>query len=150
VALCCAQSASQHAVVAPRPLGRFAHGVQDPAASSTNLPSTSASVIVIAEQTLAESRVNVYCIRFSCCVAVAPAGYAQTSPTAATPCARSSYAPQFNRLAKCLRCQSGLEEPEASGLQQGDRANKRTVCSEYHMRWAVQYACTFGGKCRRI
>jgi len=39
----------------------------------------------------------------SCPAAVAPAGYAQVSPSAAAPCGRSEYAPQFNRLARCLR-----------------------------------------------
>ena len=63
---------------------------------------------------------------------LAPAGYARTSPTSATACARSEYAPQFNRLAKCLRCQSGLEEPTTSGLTDGQRSSKRAVCSEYH------------------
>lgn len=62
---------------------------------------------------------------------VAPGGYAMTSPTAATPCARSEYAPQFNRLAKCLRCQSGLEEPINSTLTDGGRVSKAVVCSEY-------------------
>jgi hypothetical protein len=54
-----------------------------------------------------------------------------TSPTSATPCNPSEYAPKFNRLAKCLRCQSGLEENIAAGLGDGDRISKRTVCSEY-------------------
>jgi hypothetical protein len=35
------------------------------------------------------------------------------------------------RLAKCLRCQSGLEEPLNSGLTDGQRDSKRTVCSEF-------------------
>ena len=68
---------------------------------------------------------------------LAPAGYARTSPTTASACARSEYAPQFNRLSKCLRCQSGLEEPEASGLTDGQRSSKRAVCSEYHMHGAL-------------
>jgi len=61
---------------------------------------------------------------------LAPAGYARSSPTTATACARSEYAPQFNRLSKCLRCQSGLEEPQTSGLTDGQRSSKRAVCSE--------------------
>ena len=61
---------------------------------------------------------------------LAPAGYARTSPTTATPCATSEYAPQFNRLSKCLRCQSGLEENPALSLTVSDRATKKTVCSE--------------------
>lgn len=62
---------------------------------------------------------------------VAPAGYAMTSPSEATACARSSYAPAYNRLAKCLKCQSGLEEPSDSGLVDGQRDSKKKVCSEY-------------------
>lgn len=68
--------------------------------------------------------------------AVAPQGYAQTSPTVATPCGNSSYAPQYNRLSKCLRCQSGLEEAPDSGLVDGQRASKRVVCSEW-LAWGV-------------
>jgi hypothetical protein len=64
--------------------------------------------------------------------AVAKKGYAQTSPTVATPCGNSSYAPQYNRLSKCLRCQSGLEESPQSMLLDGERDSKRTVCSEWH------------------
>lgn len=63
--------------------------------------------------------------------AVAPAGFAQTAPGAASPCAKSEYAPQFNRLARCLRCQSGLEEPTDSGLAYAQRSNKKDVCSEF-------------------
>jgi len=59
---------------------------------------------------------------------LAPAGYARTSPTTATACAKSEYAPQYNRLSKCLRCQSGLEEPSSSGLTDGQRSSKRAVC----------------------
>jgi hypothetical protein len=62
---------------------------------------------------------------------LAPAGFARTSPTTATACAQSEYAPQFNRLSKCLRCQSGLAEPDNSGLGAGQRDTKRRVCSEY-------------------
>jgi hypothetical protein len=65
---------------------------------------------------------------------LAPAGFARTSPTSATACERSEYAPAFNRLSKCLRCQSGLEEPLDSGLANGVRDTKRKVCSEYP-RW---------------
>jgi hypothetical protein len=61
---------------------------------------------------------------------VAPAGYAQTSPTTAAACPVSTYAPQFNRLARCLRCQSGLEENAAQNLADGARASRRAVCSE--------------------
>jgi hypothetical protein len=61
---------------------------------------------------------------------VSPAGYAQTSPGNATTCKRSEYAPAYNRLAKCLRCQSGLEEPLTSNLTDGARSSKRAVCSE--------------------
>jgi hypothetical protein len=43
----------------------------------------------------------------------------------------SEYAPQFNRLSKCLRCQSGLEENPALNLTVNDRATKKTVCSEF-------------------
>jgi hypothetical protein len=61
---------------------------------------------------------------------LAPAGYARTTPSSATACGRSEYAPAFNRLSKCLRCQSGLEEPLTSNLNAtaGDRKNKRAVC----------------------
>lgn len=62
---------------------------------------------------------------------VSPAGYAQTSPNTATPCMRSEYAPAYNRLARCLRCQSGLEEARNSTLTDGQRVSKRTVCSEW-------------------
>lgn len=62
---------------------------------------------------------------------VSSAGYAMTSPTGATPCARSTYAPQFNRLTRCMKCQGGLEEPLASNLTDGMRSSKRVVCSEY-------------------
>jgi hypothetical protein len=61
---------------------------------------------------------------------LAPAGYARTSPTAGSPCGVSEYAPQFNRLSKCLRCQSGLEENPASALTTSARATKKAVCSE--------------------
>lgn len=61
---------------------------------------------------------------------VAPAGYAMTSPTSATACTNSTYAPMYNRLARCLRCQSGLEESPADNLQASDRASKKTVCSK--------------------
>ena len=61
---------------------------------------------------------------------LAPAGYARTSPTSGSPCATSEYAPQFNRLSKCLRCQSGLEENPALNLAASDRATKKAVCSE--------------------
>lgn len=61
---------------------------------------------------------------------VASKGYAMTSATAATPCSQSEYAPQFNRLGKCLRCQSGLQEDPAANLTDGQRDSKRTVCSE--------------------
>lgn len=62
---------------------------------------------------------------------LSPAGYAQTSPMVATPCLRSEYSPAFNRLARCLRCQNGLEEPRNSTLTDGQRSSKRAVCSEY-------------------
>jgi hypothetical protein len=64
---------------------------------------------------------------------VSPVGYAQTSPGVASPCGRSEYAPPLNRLAKCIRCQSGLEEPLDSGLNAtaGDRRSKKAVCSEW-------------------
>lgn len=61
---------------------------------------------------------------------LAPAGYARTSPTSATPCGTSEYAPQFNRLSKCLRCQSGLEEDPALALTASARSTKKNVCSE--------------------
>lgn len=61
---------------------------------------------------------------------VAKAGYAQTSPGVGTACGRSEYAPPYNRLAKCLRCQSGLEEARNSNLTDGQRISKRAVCSE--------------------
>jgi hypothetical protein len=61
---------------------------------------------------------------------LAPAGYARTSPSAATACAVSEYAPQFNRLSKCLKCQSGLQENPAANLGNGQRISKRDVCSE--------------------
>jgi hypothetical protein len=62
---------------------------------------------------------------------LAPAGYARTSPTTATACATSEYAPRFNRLSKCLRCQSGLAENPAAQLTVSDRATKKNVCSEW-------------------
>jgi hypothetical protein len=62
---------------------------------------------------------------------VAPAGYSLASAAAGAPCARSEYAPQFNRLARCLRCQSGLEEPPDSGLAFSQRSNRQIVCSEW-------------------
>ena len=71
---------------------------------------------------------------------LAPAGYARTSPTTATACLKSEYAPQFNRLSKCLRCQSGLAEPDNSTLVDGQRSSKRAVCSE----------CTTGLKPSRL
>jgi hypothetical protein len=61
---------------------------------------------------------------------VSNAGYAQTSPGVATACNRTEYAPAYNRLAKCLRCQSGLEEPPNFNLTDGARSSKRAVCSE--------------------
>jgi len=61
---------------------------------------------------------------------LAPAGHARSSPTTATACARSEYAPQFNRLSKCLRCQSGLEENPALALTASARSTKKNVCSE--------------------
>lgn len=62
---------------------------------------------------------------------VAPKGYAMTSPTVATPCGVSEYAPQYNRLGKCLRCQSGLQEDPSLNLTAGQRESKRVVCSEW-------------------
>ena len=62
---------------------------------------------------------------------LAPAGFARTSPTTATQCAQSEYAPQFNRLSKCLRCQSGLAEDTALNLTVSARATKKAVCSEW-------------------
>jgi uncharacterized membrane protein len=62
--------------------------------------------------------------------AVAPAGYARTEPNQATACSPSTYAPSLNRLARCLRCQSGLQEAPNSGLIDGQRDSKRAVCSE--------------------
>jgi hypothetical protein len=61
---------------------------------------------------------------------VAPAGYAMTSTRTATACDESEYAPHYNRLAKCLRCQAGLKEPSQSGLGDGQRITKLAVCSE--------------------
>jgi hypothetical protein len=61
---------------------------------------------------------------------LAPAGYARTSPTAATPCGTSEYAPLYNRLSKCLKCQSGLLENADLGLTASQRDSKRAVCSE--------------------
>lgn len=64
---------------------------------------------------------------------VAPRGYAMTSPTTATPCGPSEYAPHFNRLARCLKCQSGLQEPPNANFTASQRESKRAVCSEcYH------------------
>lgn len=64
-------------------------------------------------------------------LSVAPAGFAMTAlATGAAACDPSTYAPAFNRLARCLRCQSGLQEPAASNLTSSQRASKRTVCSE--------------------
>lgn len=63
---------------------------------------------------------------------VAPAGHARSSPNEATPCSRSEYAPMFNRLGKCITCQSGLEEPLRSGYNASQRDGKRAVCSEYY------------------
>jgi hypothetical protein len=61
---------------------------------------------------------------------VAPAGYALTSPNTATACAASTYAPNFNRLSRCLRCQSGLEENPALSMTVSQRSNRKAVCSE--------------------
>jgi len=61
---------------------------------------------------------------------VAPVGFALAAPTAAIACDRSEYAPQFNRLKKCIKCQGGLEEPSTSNLTDGQRSSKRAVCSE--------------------
>ena len=66
---------------------------------------------------------------------VAPAGYAMTAPTVATPCARSEYAPAFNRLNKCLRCQGGLEEAATSALTPEQRLSKKAVCRECRAGW---------------
>jgi hypothetical protein len=76
---------------------------------------------------------------------VAPAGFALTSPSAgAVPCSTSEYAPALNRLARCLRCQSGLAEPANSNLTDGQRASKRAVCSKCLLSWApVKYATAF-------
>ncbi len=68
---------------------------------------------------------------------LAPAGYARTSPTSATACSTSEYAPMYNRLSKCLRCQSGLEENPDLKLAVSDRATKKAVCSEFN-------CCKFG------
>jgi hypothetical protein len=65
---------------------------------------------------------------------LAPAGFARTSPTTATQCAQSEYAPQFNRLSTCLRCQSGLAEDPALNLAVSARATKKAVCSEWSCR----------------
>jgi hypothetical protein len=62
---------------------------------------------------------------------LAPAGAAMTSPGVATNCSMSQYAPMFNRLTKCLRCQGGLEENPALNLTGAQRATKRAVCSEW-------------------
>jgi hypothetical protein len=61
---------------------------------------------------------------------LAPAGYARDTPTTAKACSVSEYAPLYNRLSKCLKCQSGLEENPADNLTDGARATKRAVCSE--------------------
>jgi hypothetical protein len=61
---------------------------------------------------------------------LAPAGYARDTPTTAKACSMSEYAPLYNRLSKCLKCQSGLEENPADNLTDGARATKRAVCSE--------------------
>jgi hypothetical protein len=61
---------------------------------------------------------------------VAPQGYSRTTPTSATACAKSEYAPMYNRLTKCLKCQSGLEEPDVSALTDGQRSSKKAVCCE--------------------
>jgi hypothetical protein len=76
--------------------------------------------------------------------AVAPAGYALTSPTVAAPCNRSEYAPALNRLSRCLRCQSGLEEPPTSTLAAGDRSSRQAVCSECLSGGCQQPACWAG------
>jgi hypothetical protein len=61
---------------------------------------------------------------------VAPAGFAMTSPTTATACGQSEYAPRYNRLKTCLKCQGGLEEEVPSTFTDGQRSSKRAVCSE--------------------
>jgi hypothetical protein len=61
---------------------------------------------------------------------LAPAGYARDTPTTAKACSASEYAPQFNRLSKCLKCQSGLQEDPKNNLSDGQRSTKRAVCSE--------------------
>lgn len=61
---------------------------------------------------------------------LAPAGAAMTAPGVATNCSASEYAPKFNRLTKCLKCQGGLEEDPALNLTSAQRATKRVVCSK--------------------
>jgi hypothetical protein len=62
---------------------------------------------------------------------VAPGGFSMNGTNAAAPCLASTYAPPLNRLAKCLRCQSGLAEDPADALADSQRTNRRTVCSEF-------------------
>jgi hypothetical protein len=59
---------------------------------------------------------------------VAPGGFSMNGTNAAAPCLASTYAPPLNRLAKCLRCQSGLAEDPADALADSQRTNRRTVC----------------------
>jgi hypothetical protein len=110
------------------PMNQFCSGgdkVENPASRGTN---TTCGTNLVTRNTGARTQSD----------CLAPGGFARTSPAAATPCARSEYAPALNRLSKCLRCQSGLEEPINSGLANSDRDTKRKVCSEYH-RWPWSY-----------
>lgn len=64
---------------------------------------------------------------------LAQAGYARTSANTATICGQSEYAPALNRLSRCLRCQSGLQEDTLNGglgTVNKPRDTKRNVCSK--------------------
>lgn len=78
---------------------------------------------------------------------VAPAGFAMASPAGATPCGPSEYAPKFNRLQTCLKCQGGLEEEQPSPFVNGQRTNKRAVCSE---NLPVSCAAAFQQACQQV
>jgi hypothetical protein len=46
----------------------------------------------------------------------------------AAPCEKETYAPDNNRLPRCIKCQGGLVETDT--LKDGERVSKVAVCSE--------------------
>lgn len=77
-----------------------------------------------------------------CRDAVARGGYAlpRTPNNAASRCVGDTYAPDLNRLRRCLKCQSGLGPPE--GVNLGLQADRNEVCRKHHVSAvAVKYGC---------